>query len=359
MIAFAQDDSNGKLTFVQVIFDDDPGIDGLDSARGAAVSPDGENVYIAALLDNSIATFARNATTGMLTQLQVLKDGIGGVDGLAGANAVTVSPDGDHVYVASRSEDAVAVFARSSVDGTLTFLQALKDGVGGVDGLDAVEAITISADGAHLYTAGENDDAVAVFARETDSNDPDYGELTFLQVLKDGVGGVDGLNGANGIAIAPDGGHVYAACERTTGGGDWGSIFARNPATGLLTFLQALKEEDFGPYTGCSGVGPENSGVAVSPDNASVYYANPFRSTVAWFSRNPATGLLTLLDAICDLNFGIDGLVGVAFATVRPDSDHVVVASPSGEHVVVLGEAAIFSDGFESGDLSAWSGAVP
>jgi hypothetical protein len=37
-----------------------------------------------------------------LAPLHVLKDRVGGVEGLAAAASVTVSPDGEHIYVAGR-----------------------------------------------------------------------------------------------------------------------------------------------------------------------------------------------------------------------------------------------------------------
>ena len=62
----------------------------------------------------------------------------GGVSGLSGADDVGVSPDGDNVYVASFRDNAVAVFARDPMTASLTFLQEERDGVNGVDGLAGV-----------------------------------------------------------------------------------------------------------------------------------------------------------------------------------------------------------------------------
>jgi 6-phosphogluconolactonase (cycloisomerase 2 family) len=88
------------------------------------------------------------------------------VDGLDGARGVAVSPDGAHVYVTGRIDDAVATFARDPATGALSFVELDKDGMGGVDGLDDASLAAASPDGAHLYVAGQLDDAVATFARE-------------------------------------------------------------------------------------------------------------------------------------------------------------------------------------------------
>src|SRR3989338_7658852 len=52
--------------------------------------------------------------TGLLAYLGMMKDGVDGVDGLIGAYAVTVSPDGQHVYAAATSNDAIAIFPRDT-----------------------------------------------------------------------------------------------------------------------------------------------------------------------------------------------------------------------------------------------------
>ena len=46
--------------------------------------------------------YERNASTGALTYGGMLKDGVGGVDGLNEAIGVTLSADGNHAYVTGR-----------------------------------------------------------------------------------------------------------------------------------------------------------------------------------------------------------------------------------------------------------------
>ena len=89
---------------------------------------------------------------------------MGIVDGLDAAISVTVSPDGKHLYAAGFNDSAVAVFSRNSTTGALTFVEFHKDGVGVVDRLDSALSVTVSPDGKHVCAAGSNDDAVAVFS---------------------------------------------------------------------------------------------------------------------------------------------------------------------------------------------------
>jgi len=179
-------------------------VDGLLGAKAVALSPDGAHAYATGAADDAVAVFRRDVATGQLTFLQVVKDGVGGVNGLDGASAVLVSPDGSHVYVTGTNDDAVAVFRRETLTGQLTFVQMLKDGIGLVDGLNGASAVTMDSDGRSVYVTGSEDDAVVVFHRNAST-----GELAFMQLLKDGQGGVDGLDSASAVAVSPDARHVY------------------------------------------------------------------------------------------------------------------------------------------------------
>lgn len=80
------------------------------------MSPDGTHVYTAGDGD-AVAVFSRNATTGELIFVEAKKDGVGGVDGLGNATEVTVSPNGERGYIASEADDAVAEFSRDAASG--------------------------------------------------------------------------------------------------------------------------------------------------------------------------------------------------------------------------------------------------
>ncbi len=152
------------LTFVDTVFDNANGVDGLNQARGVFVSPDGAHVYVAGNADDALAVFSRNSSTGGLTFVEFQQDGMNGVDGLKGAHQPTVSPGGNYVFVAAFDGDAFAVFSRNKSTGALTFTEVFKDGVNGVDGLNGAARIAISPNGAHVYVTGIHDDAVAVFS---------------------------------------------------------------------------------------------------------------------------------------------------------------------------------------------------
>ena len=125
----------------------------------------------------ALAAFApapAGAAEGDLTFLQSFTDGAGGVDGLLGANAVTVSPDGENVYVAGRFDHSIAVFARNPVSGVLTFQEVEKDGVAGVDGLARRPAGDRLRRTARTSTSpGSEDDADRRLRPQPGGRDPD------------------------------------------------------------------------------------------------------------------------------------------------------------------------------------------
>ncbi|MDP6215003.1 MAG: beta-propeller fold lactonase family protein, partial [Acidimicrobiales bacterium] len=279
--------STGALTYVGVLKDGAGGVDGLWSARGVALSANGAHAYVAAEGEDAISWYQRNASTGELTYGGVSKDGAGGVANLNYVQMVTISADGSHLYAASQFDNALNWFSRNAGTGALTYGGSLTDGVGGVDGLDWVNSVILSPDGAHAYAAAWNDDAVSWFERNATT-----GALTYGGMLKDGVGGVDGLDYVKAITISPDGKHAYV----TGSDDDSVSWFERNASTGALTYAGTFKD-GVGGIDGLDGA----SGVTISPDGWFAYVVSELDDSVSWFTRDPFTG--ALFYAASDANY--------------------------------------------------------
>ncbi|MBZ0090284.1 MAG: beta-propeller fold lactonase family protein, partial [Thermoanaerobaculia bacterium] len=125
----------GQLTWLAALQDAAhpspvPGADlvaGLDQPVSLAFDALGEHLYVAASNSNSVTVLAREddplnlANFGKLTFVERQQDGVGNVDGLAGASAVAVSPDGGNVYATGANEDSIVVFARNAATGQLTY----------------------------------------------------------------------------------------------------------------------------------------------------------------------------------------------------------------------------------------------
>jgi 6-phosphogluconolactonase (cycloisomerase 2 family) len=346
-----------------------------------AVSPDGNYAYLVALNSSAVATFARDTSTGTLTQL----DGVAGCvsevgDGvtcevgraLANALSVALSPDGKHLYVASRNSNAVAVFSRNVNTGQLTQLSGAAgciaetgDGVTCTDGKAIVgpRVVTVSPDGKNIYIGSRDGDAVAVFSRNRNS-----GALTQLSgtagcVSETGTGGLcidgKGLLGARGVAVSPDNRHVYVASQDN----NTVAVFFRDTNTGALTQLSGSAgciAENGDGITCADGRGlvtPVH--LEVSPDGRQVYVASRDSNGLAIFSRNANTGALTQLSGsagcIAENGDGITcadgtGLREPVFLTLSPDGSNVYVTSQA-SHAV-----AEFSRNVMTGELTQLSG---
>jgi DNA-binding beta-propeller fold protein YncE len=312
---------SGRLYFVEALKDTTTVDLGLNGAKGVAVSPNGSHVYATGYLEDALATFTRHPVTGRLTFLDVIKDTSTVDRGLNGATGVAVTADSnyEYVYVASDVEDAVAVFRRDLVTETLSFIEAHKDTTAQDLGLNGWRAVAISPDGNNVYVVGYLDDAIATFARNQAT-----GALTFVQVLTDTATDI-GLNAATSVAVSPDGGHVYATGELD----DALAVFERDEnASGALSFVE-YKKDTTTVDIGLNGA----SSVTVSPNGAYVYATGYIDNAVAVFDRNQATGTVTFLerekdgvDDATDSGLKVDGVLQAKSVAISSDGRYVYVA---------------------------------
>jgi len=325
----------------------------LGGAYAVALSPDGRHAYIPGQEDNAVAVLARHRRSGALRQLGGEAGCLGepGSCGpgraLRGAFGATVSSDGRFVYTASEFSDAVATFARDRSSGELTQLAAELGcvslrGKGGCTpgrGLDGVTSVVLSPDGRNAYAAGSDGVALAVLRRDRTS-----GALRPLAGRAGCVGsrGAGSCRSARALAgpiastVSPDGRHVYVAAS----GSGAIAAFARNRSTGALRQLRGAR--GCVALAGRSGCARARAlavpmAVTVSPDGRRVYAAAFDSGAVAVFARNRSTGALRQLP-------GTDGCLGPAVegcAPARGLGDAVdVTVSRDGRHLYVASEAA-------------------
>lgn len=304
--AFHVDQATGELTFLEVQRSGVGGVDGLNDTRSVAVSPDGAHVYGAGGADNALAVFSRDVATGRLSFVEVVRNGSAGVSGLGSVQSVTVSADGAHVYTASL-DNAVAVFRRDADTGQLAFVQELRDGADGVDGIASALAVALSPDGAHAYVASFTDNAVTAFARDAAT-----GRLSFIAAYRGSVGGISDLQQVSSVHVGADGSLVYA----TAYNGSPIAVFRRDLSTGRLTFVQ-------GTSGGLSGA----NAIAASPDGASIYAVSDRDLALAVFSGDAASGMLTAVDVLHGGTAGTPGLEGVNAVSVSADGAYVYTAA--------------------------------
>ena len=162
LLTYKRNPNNGRLKFVNGKVDGVGNVDGIQGLYGIGVSRDGANVYATGNNESAVATFKRNRRNGKLRFVEALFDDEGPIESMAGPYDVLASRDGKNVYVASYDEDSVTIFRRKA-DGTLRFLQARNDTVDSSP--NGPYRMDLSRDDRHLYTADYGDDAVAVFKR--------------------------------------------------------------------------------------------------------------------------------------------------------------------------------------------------
>ncbi|MBB5207154.1 beta-propeller fold lactonase family protein [Chiayiivirga flava] len=204
------------------------------TVQALALDPLGNHAYAAGTRDGAgtVIAYRRDPLNGGLTESRLYANGSDGVLGIGGAADLLLSGDARHLYVAGRSSDSIALFSRDAVTGELSFVTQYQDGELGIDGLGGVTALARSADGRHLYAAGALDDAIVVFGINAGN-----GALTTLGLVRQSQAGVDGLNGISDLALSADGLTVFAVARDNQSL----AAFARNPATGLLAFADVIQ----------------------------------------------------------------------------------------------------------------------
>jgi DNA-binding beta-propeller fold protein YncE len=274
----------------------------LDGPDIVAVSPDGANVYVGAFRSSALAVFTRNASTGALTQptdttgCVVNTATTGCTTGLAlgDPEGLTVSSDGTAVYVAAPGSDALDTFARNTSTGSLS--QA-TDGAGCVSSialtgctlgtqLGGADAVAVSPDGASVYVTSLQSNAVTAFTR-TSSGQPVQLSGTsacVINLLAVGCSLARQLNGPEGLAVSPDGASLYAVAY-TSGALD---VFNRNTGSGAVIQKPRIPGCMVGgAKPGCTPgralLGA--SSVAVSPDGKNIYSAAFKSNAVGIFIR--------------------------------------------------------------------------
>jgi 6-phosphogluconolactonase (cycloisomerase 2 family) len=271
-------------------------VGGLNGVDALAISPDGHYLYAVSYGlkpgQDSVVALQIEPRTGALRPLP----GGGGcwqslpgsdcpaVAGLEGASAITISPDGRFVYVASEVSGAVRGFARNASTGALTPLYGSGGCVSSgnyadmdrsceqkVAQLGGARSLALSPDGRELYVAAFSPGAVVTLGRN-----PTTGRLlalppNCLQAQADASCpmGRTLLRGAAALALTPNGAILYVLAE----GADALVELQRDPAEGTLT----LADETPVATDPLSG----SIALALSPSGQSLYLASPFDNGVA------------------------------------------------------------------------------
>ena len=301
------------LQYLGHITNSDLGLDGLDGARSIVMSPDEKFVYVAAFRDEAISYFSRDELTGTLQYMGLVKNGVGGVEGIGGISEIVMSPDGLFLYAAAYSDNSLACFARDPVSGGLSFRAKIQD-YNSIPGLalSGVTNLALSPNAKHLYAISGYEDAVNWFTRDTET-----GELVFSGSLKGDTLSDNYLNDVNDITLSPNGQYTYLTAS-TDSSVSW---FLRDTVSGTLTYHGTIRATD----PGINGMVYPNN-ILISPDGKHAYVLAS-DNTVAWFMVDEKTGALTFNGYLKDGINGVDGLYYPGSLVLSSDGEFLYIGS--------------------------------
>jgi uncharacterized repeat protein (TIGR01451 family) len=319
---YQRDPRSGQLTYIRSYPDSTPGLDGLAGVADVVMSADGSYLYTAGNIDDAVAVFAVNKATGELNFVEWHQDAVNGVNGLGGVKALTISPDGRHLYAAGFDDDGIAIFSRDSASGQLTFVDALLQGQAGADGLNGATALVFGPDGSYLYVAGKDNDGLAILKR----NSLD-GLLAYQNTIQNWQILEDVLTQPVALAMHPQGSQLFVSSF----GSDAVAVFDIDADTGALSY-QSAAIRGIGGVTSLDGP----VGLALTADASELYVSASISSAVSMFRFE--SGSLT--QRVVYGTGANAGLAGVSALLLSSDDEHIYAGGSAGSSLVVMDRKA-------------------
>jgi DNA-binding beta-propeller fold protein YncE len=204
----------------------------MRSPEDVEVSPDSRSVFVAGMNSNAVAVLRRTpdglsqpaGAVGCIAKAAAAGCSLG--HALTGAVDLSVTPDGNGLYVASSISDAVAILRHDKVTGALSQAPGNPGCIGQAGSgrctagraLDEVWGVAVSPDARNVYAVSAKTNALGLTARRRAS-----GRLTQLPgrygcFIRGGAVGCPegrGLTVAVAVTVSPDGRNVYVASEDT------------------------------------------------------------------------------------------------------------------------------------------------
>jgi DNA-binding beta-propeller fold protein YncE len=275
------------------------------------------------------------------------------VPSLDGPVAVAVSPDGASVYVASNTDDAIAIFRRAA-DGSLTPQGCIGDvgttvcGIGSGDrepGLDGVADLAVSQDGRHVFAVSPVDDTVVNLRRNTITGDLTPGGCFEAPPDADRCpgGAIAGLDGARTVlSVDPPGGNAFVFVG-ASGADETLLRFPYDAANILVGSATCLFSDPDDQLSGCPAAeglgGIDDLAASHDADAESLYAVGRDDDAIARFDEDGFS--LDYAGCISDPESGDPGCGATAQGLgeprgveVSPDGDQVYVAATGSSALV-------------------------
>ncbi|SDI23649.1 6-phosphogluconolactonase, cycloisomerase 2 family [Pseudomonas flavescens] len=126
--------------------------------RHIAFHPRGDVAYVVNELDSTVTTYAYDAQTAGLSPQQILSSLPASYTGDSRAAGIQVDAEGRFVYASNRGYDSIAVFAIEAQSGLLSFVEAAESGG------RTPRFFTLSPNGRYLFALNEDSHSIVSFA---------------------------------------------------------------------------------------------------------------------------------------------------------------------------------------------------
>ncbi len=282
----------------------------MDGAVDVAISPDQRFVSVIAFRSNSLMLFNRDSETGTLK-----------VDGysrskLQFSNAVDFSPDSRFLYVSNAQDETPrcgsVVCYEVSDTGALRNVQKLSG-----PEYYGMRDILVSKNGEKAYAACEQAGTVLEFDRSVET-----GELSLVNTLKDGEGGVNNIDGVLSLVLSADGLNLFSVAGRFKG--DNAVTWFRVGDDGYMHFVTDITE--LGRFRG-------GNSIQFDPTGKTLYATATVSGSIAAIAVNEEEKKLVHLTTLVDGQSGL--LTGAAGLTFSPDGKFLYVAIENADGIGV------------------------
>jgi len=305
---------DSSIGFVQ---DGVAGAEGLAGIWAVAATADGKSVYTIGSEDNALVHLERNATTGALTFKNVYRNGAG-ISGLMAPKALVMSANGASVFVAGSDSNAIAEFSRNPTTGALTFVRATVDNAA----LAQVNSLAINQTGTHLYAASSETGVITLLTRANVTS-----AWTVAKTYRNIENGIQYMAAPRSIMLSADGRNLYVAnANDGTSDVNNGSLlaFKCDAVSGELAFVRAWRDSANAP-AGLKGL----TNISLSADGARIFGAAPATGSLSVWRRDSSTGLLRGSEVLIHQTNFLDGLIQVQGLSSAPDDSMLYTASLS------------------------------
>jgi 6-phosphogluconolactonase (cycloisomerase 2 family) len=320
------------------------------------ISENGRSLYAVGEADDAVVRFDRNRNTGALSPAGCVDDNDAGAgedlcaqstNGLAGVTALAISSDGNSLYAAAEEDDAIVRFARAN-DGSISPQGCLDDNDFGTDpgqgedvcaqstdGLAGATGLALSPNGKSLYASSEHDGAIIRFSRaESDGAIAPQGCIDNPTAPDACADQAKGLVSNESLVVSRRGDSLYLVAE----GSHAVLRFDRSKNTGALDFRGCIEDKQEGSE-GCGDEAPglsEAGGIAISPDAKSLYVSSGGDDAVSLIARK-RSGATKFVGCVDDNDNGSGEGKCASKGNGLSEPEGVAVA-PGNKHIYVVAE---------------------